>query len=164
MYLFGREFLLGVGISGIGAVFFILAMNLAEVSDDPFGPALAPQWIAVATIVLGVAQAIVAIVGREQATDAPEEVSIGLTIGGFLRACAIVAVGALHMFLFSAVGFMVASIVTLYLLLALFADWRNLKWLAVALVGGIAFHLVFIELMSLYDPNAVLRLRDFGLN
>lgn len=158
-----KDIVVGGLIVAIGAAFLYLAYDLAAGSSDPFGPALAPEWIAVATIVLGAAQAITAFIKRHEGTDASEDMS-SLTAGGFFKAAFVIGVGVVHMVLFTYVGFLIASVATLFLLLALFADWRNPKWLLIAVLGGIAFHLVFIELMSIYDPNAVLRLSDLGLN
>lgn len=155
-----KDSAIGVLIVAIGFAFLYLALELAADSDDPFGPALAPKFIAFGTILLGATQVAMAVAGRH--ADDGAKTPVAFDWPPLFKTTAVIVFGILHMYLFSAVGFLIATIVVLFALFALFGNWRGPKWLALAVAGGIAFHLIFIELMSIYDPNAILRLSDLS--
>lgn len=167
------------GVILIGLFFLwqalIISMGLA---DDVVGPRAVPIFLAATLIALGVLIGIFALFERKRAgADAPQALPEGETAAsleakqaaeedfGFLdsdlkRVFAVIGLGFVYIALFYALGYLLATFISLALMLFVFGNRNILVVLAASLAGALIYQYVFMGLMGLYDPPGQL----FDLN
>ena len=154
---------LGVAVVtvAVGAFFLYQSMLTESIENDVVGPRLVPNFIAIMMMILGAIVGISAlyfnsIKSSELGTDVlhadePDE-AFGFRDSDILRVAGIVLMGIVFLGLFEAFGYLIATLISLVLMLLIFGN-RSLKVIAVlSIVGALVYNYVFMGLMNLHNP------------
>ena len=91
-------------------------------------------------------------VGNATISDADDDKASTVSKAAVFRMAAIIVIGFVYIWLFSATGYLIATAITMPSLLVVFGT-RNAGKVAVLTIGGTAaYYIVFIWLMGVYDP------------
>ena len=166
------EFLSAAVVVGVGIFSLYLAYSIQSFQEGILlGPRLVPLAIAGLGIGLGVLQFTVAWVHRVKSGKAGDSTFSGddkrpaLSKTSVLRMAAILAIGFAYIWLFSAIGYLIATAIAMALLLIVFGT-RNAGKVAVLTIGGTAvYYIIFIRLMGIYNPPGwLINLEMLGLS
>lgn len=122
---------------------------------------LVPIFIAGMIVVLGVLQIIVALVaGRTKNVKGDDssllqkdaESSAALFTPSVLRIILIPVTGFVYIWLFSAIGYLIATTITIAFVLFLFGTRKPGKVAIIAVGGGVSYYFIFIYLIGIYAP------------
>ena len=143
-----RDTAVSFGVIALG-VFFLFQTNLIPPhSSDNFSPDLIPRILSWLLIGLGVLSTAVAMLlpGQNAAEKIVFPVRSALWVAG------VSFIGLAYLFLFIGFGYLVATAITLAIVLFTFGVRNPLHIAATALVGAFAYYFVFVRLMHVYDP------------
>ena len=131
----------GLVLAGLGAGFLAATFDIRLTEAGLIGPRFVPQVVCVLIVVGGLMLALAA--GRAPVGDGPALP---------WRAAVLIGIGLAHVWLMPRVGYAAATVVVAAATLAVFGqrDWRVLA--GGAMLAGLAFHLLFIELMGVFMP------------
>lgn len=152
---------LGVALvtTAVGAFFTYHVSLIEAVSEDAIGPRMIPYFLSITMMVLGGFVGLTALLRNDPALadePAPQPVLTGDSFGfrdsDIAKMVAVVAMGAVYIWLFYAIGYVLSTAVSLALMLVVFGN-RNVKTVVVlSIVGALAYDYLFMNLMGLYDP------------
>ena len=168
------EFLSAAVVVGVGIFSLYLAYSIKSSQEGILiGPRLVPMAIAGLGIGLSVLQFAIAWVRRVKSGKAGDSTFSGTDDGkrpalskpAVLRMAAIIVIGFAYIWLFSATGYLIATVISMALLLVVFGT-RNAGKVAVLTIGGtVAYYIIFIWLMGVYDPPGwLINLEMLGLS
>jgi len=160
-------------VVGVGIIALYLAYTIETFEEEILvGPRLVPMTIAVLGIALSVLQFTVTWVRHVKRDKASDSTNSGVNNGKqsavsktpVLRMAAIIILGFVYIWLFSATGYLIATAIIMASLLVLFGI-RPAGKVAVLTIGGTAvFYIIFIRLMGIYSPPGwLVNLEMFGL-
>ena len=148
-------------VVGVGIFALYLAYTIQTFEEEILvGPRLVPMAIAVLGIALGVLQFAIAWVRPIKSSKAADSTLSGTSEGkqtavsktGILRMAAIIILGFVYIWLFSATGYLIATAIIMASLLVVFGV-RPAGKVALLSIGGTAvFYIIFIRLMGIYSP------------
>ena len=147
----------------VGCFFVYLASQISANDDGGVGPEVVPYFLAFAMIGLGVLIGVSALMfngNNQQRTMTPQELAaheaedeFGFRDSNISRVFAVIGMGGLYIWLFYALGYLLATLISLALMLIVFGN-RNLITVAVlSIIGAMVYQYVFMGLMGLHDPN-----------
>ncbi|MGI9571518.1 MAG: tripartite tricarboxylate transporter TctB family protein [Desulfobulbia bacterium] len=155
---------LGVSLvtMAVGAFFLYQSILTESIEDDVIGPRLVPNFLSIMMIVLGLLIGISALIysskkSTEFAPDSlhgeePEE-SFGFRDSDIKRVAGIVFMGFLFLAFFNAFGYLIATFLSLMLMLLLFGN-RSVKVIVtLSIVGALIYNYIFMGLMNLHNPG-----------
>jgi putative tricarboxylic transport membrane protein len=143
-----RELLVSAGIIALGLFCLFQANAIENTENARVSPALVPailSWLLVGFGVLSMAYRLFL-----SHPDDEERVRVSGRAAGWV--CAVTGLGLLYYFLFQAVGYLLASVLMLGLVLVAFGVRRPFKVVVLSVFGGLAFFLIFIRVLKVYDP------------
>lgn len=156
------------GVTGvvflIAGFFALLAWDINPDSDEAIGPRFAPMFIAVAMLVLGGLISLMAIRenvnGNAQADhaddfippEAYEEDDFGFRDSDIRRVFAVIGCGIAYIAFFFAFGYLVATLLSLFLILLAFGNRKPATLIGLPVIGTVIYQYVFMGLMGLHDP------------
>jgi Tripartite tricarboxylate transporter TctB family len=167
------EFLSAAVVVGVGIFSLYLAYTIKTFEEEILvGPRLVPIAIAVLGISLGVLLFAVTWVGHVKSGKVVDSKLSGISDGkqsslskiAVLRMAAIIVLGFVYIWLFSATGYLIATAITMASLLVVFGI-RPAGKVAVLTIGGTAvYYIIFIQLMGIYSPPGwLINLEMLGL-
>ncbi|MEN8247120.1 MAG: tripartite tricarboxylate transporter TctB family protein [Thermodesulfobacteriota bacterium] len=171
------ELFTAVVVICLGIFFLLQAYQVETVQRALIGPRLVPMEIAGMIIGLGVLQFIVIWVSRaenvkdcdsgtsdSETSPTAAGVSTLVCTAPVFRTLAVIVIGFAYIWLFSATGYLIATAITMALLLVLFGT-RNPTKVALITIGGTAvYYFIFIWLIGIYDPpGTLINLKILGL-
>ena len=143
-----KELLVSLGVIGVGLFFLFQAGLIENLENDEVGPELVPTILSWMLIVLvGLSSAYWMLLSRH---DESERLSFSLS--ALFWIVAITVLGLVYFVLFQAVGYLLSTIAILAVTLVALGIRKPLKVLFLSVFGGVAFFIVFIRLMAVYDP------------
>ena len=138
----------------IGAVFALEAWRIDPRSSEAIGPRFVPLVLAGIMIVGG------ALVGGlawlRDGSAAPPGSGFGFRDSDIRRIAMVVGAGVVYTFAFWAIGYMGATTLAMALVLWVFGVRNPLVLIAVPIVAGIVYQIIFMGLMGLLDPRGEL--------
>ncbi len=148
-------------VMALGAFFLYQSVQTVSIEDDVIGPRLVPNFLSIMMIILGLLVGISALMYRSRTSsdfardsihgDEPEE-SFGFQDTEFIPIAGIVVLGLIFLVLFNAFGYLVATFLSLMLMLFLFGN-RSIKTvLTLSVIGALVYNYVFMGLMNLHNP------------
>ena len=150
-----------IGTIAIGAFFAYQVSLIEAVAQDAIGPRLIPYFLSISMIVLGVLIAISALYynasrAAAAASDAlhaaePEE-DFGFRDSDMLRVFAVIGMGFVYIALFTALGYVISTVLSLALMLLVFGNRKIATIVILSIVGAVIYDYVFMGLMGLHDP------------
>lgn len=136
-------------------------MSTVSIADDLVGPRLVPNFLAISMMVLGLFIGVSAWlyngnIGAAAASDAlhaaePEE-DFGFRDSDFLRVASIVVMGFIYLVFFQAFGYLVATFLSLMLMLIIFGNRNTTTILVLSVIGTLIYNYVFMGMMNLHNP------------
>ncbi len=139
-------------------VFFIFQAFTIETSKEAVGPRTMPMVLAVSLVLGGLWLAIRTMMGK--AGDIKD--GYGFQESDIRRISLVIGCGALFIFLFWAVGYFVALIITFIAMLLTFGVKNWVGMIAGAIVLAFVFQWLFMGVMRLNDPKgAIIDLRPY---
>jgi len=166
------EFFSAIAVICLGIFFLFQAYQVETVQRALIGPRLVPMNIAGMIVGLGILQFIVAWVGGAENVKGCDsepsltaaEVSALVCTAPVFRTLALVVIGFAYIWLFSASGYMIATGITMALLLVLFGTRNPAKVAMITVSGTAVYYLIFIWLIGIYDPPGwLINLEMLGL-
>lgn len=146
----------------VGAFFVYLASSISANDDGGVGPEVVPYFLAAGIIGLGILIGVSAMLFNARGakrTLTPEELAaqeaedqFGFRDSDLGRVAAVIFMGGVYIFLFHAVGYFLATLITLALMLVVFGNRKIVTIALLAVVGALIYHYVFMGLMGLHDP------------
>lgn len=154
---------LGVSLATVlaGLFFFSQASLIDTLSDDFVGPQFFPYALSFITVGIGLFIGASAMYHAsslgplaEEDTSRDEE-KFGFRDSSISRITSVIAVGLLYVGLFYATGYLLATAVSLFLMLVAFGNRSWLTLLVISVAGALFYNFVFIGLMGVYNPPGV---------
>lgn len=143
--------ILGAGVVvAIGIFFLIQAQQVETHQPDLIGPSLVPSVIAGLVILLGLAKGVMAFACPRGGNG--EELSPSQARAVYLKIAAITALGILYLNAFTWFGYLVSTLLILAAILFLFGNRGAFRIGAYAAAGAIAFYILFVGGMGIFDP------------
>ena len=143
-----KELLVSLVVIGMGVFFLWQARMIENFENDPVGPELVPTILSLLMIGLGGLSVVNGLIFSK-----PDGASrIKVSIPALLWIGAVTGFGIIYFFLFLAVGYLLATIVTLGVVLVVFGVRHPAQVLLISVLGGAAYYFIFIRLMRVYDP------------
>ena len=143
-----KELLVSLAVIGMGVFFLSQARIIENFGNDPLGPQLVPTILSWSMIILGGLSALYRSIFPPPTSTAGFRVSIH----SLLQIGIVTGFGLIYLILFLAVGYLLATIVILGTVLMAFGVRRPSQVLLISVLGGLAYYLVFMQLMKVYDP------------
>lgn len=173
---------LGVAAGTIAVGLFFL-WQASEISigmaDDVVGPSAVPYFLAIAIIGLGLIIGAFAFFGAAGGSEASAEPAASTSVAGDAakaetdafgfrdsdlgRVFGVIAIGLVYIALFYAFGYVIATGLTLAMMMVVFGNRNLLVILGTAVVGALAYQYIFMGLMGLHDPPGLLFNLDAAL-
>ena len=155
------EYLSAAVVVGVSIFSLCLAYTIQTFGEEILiDPRLVPMAIALLGIALGVLQFTVTWVRRDKSGKTTDSTFSGtsegkqpaMSITSIFRTAAIIVLGFVYIWLFSATGYLIATAVVMASLLVVF-DVRPAGKIAALTIGGTAvYYVIFIRLMGIYSP------------
>lgn len=154
---------LGVAIVvfAVGAFFLWQASLIDSFATDGIGPGIFPTFLAIAITALSVLVGINAFRLHRRGMDdetgeltpeAAADDAFGFQDSDLVRVFVVIALGFVYVGLFHALGYLLATLLSLAFMLFAFGNRRWGTIIGLAVVGALAYDYVFMNLMGLYDP------------
>lgn len=138
----------------IGIFFAVISWQVNPEADDTVGPRFAPLFLAGLTIFLGFLLGLSAWFDNDslKGLDDIKEDLFGFHDADLTRVAWVVGVGSLHIILFQALGYFLATLLVFPVILYAFGnrDWLTALWMSV--LASIIYQYIFMGLMGLNDP------------
>ena len=161
-----------LGVIALGAFFLYQSVLTESIENDVIGPRLVPNFLAIMMIILGFFIAISALIYNSRRNagfahdslhgDEPEE-SFGFRDSDITRVAGIVFMGILFLVFFNAFGYLLATFLSLILMLFLFGNRSVKVILTLSIVGALIYNYVFMGLMNLHNPGgSLIDLQDYA--
>ena len=139
-------------------LFFIYQASTITASREAVGPRTMPMFLAVSLVLGGFWRGVRALRGKTGDVKA----GYGFLESDLRRIFEVIGCGVLFVFLFWAVGYFVALVVTFISMLLAFGVRSWVKMGVGALLLGFTFQWLFIGIMRLNDPRgAIINLRPY---
>ncbi|HSF95263.1 MAG TPA: tripartite tricarboxylate transporter TctB family protein [Thermohalobaculum sp.] len=160
-----RDFWIGLVVLGFAALYRIEAGKIRlSPLDGPVGAPGLPKLLGLALGILAIVMIVRGLIEHFRGRAAPEtepkvepgEFDASLGLRPHLRAAGILAIGIGYLLLLPVIGYalgIMALILTVSLYIGATLDIRTI---AVAVVGGAAFHLLFVEFLGIPLPKGML--------
>lgn len=168
------ELLSAAVVVGVGIFSLYLASSIESFEEGIMvGPRLVPMAIALLGIGLSVLQFIITWVRRVKSSktadvkfsDSGKGKPSALSMSVVLRMVAIIIIGFAYIWLFSAIGYLIATAITMALLLVVFGTRSPGKVAVLTIFGTAAYYIIFIRLMGIYNPPGwLINLEMLGLS
>ncbi len=159
-------------VASVGLFFLIQAYLIESSQYDLIGPRLVPMVITGLIIGLGALQLALTI-GLRDRSDGTAEISVisegepelpALSRQATIRMAAIIGLGFIYVWLFSATGYLISTALVLAALLVTFGTQAAGKVTVLTIGGAVAYYLIFIKLMGIHNPPGwLIDLGKFGL-
>lgn len=147
-----RELLVAAGVIGLGLFCLSQAHMIENTENARVSPALVPgilSWLMIGFGVLSMAYRLF----FPQQDDAAR---VNISSPAITWVCAVTGFGLVYYVLFQALGYLLATILMLAVVLVAFGVRRPLQVLLLSVFGGLAFFLIFIRGLRVYDPPGTL--------
>jgi hypothetical protein len=151
-----------VVVMAIGGFFAYQVSLIETLSENLVGPKAFPYFLSVAMIVLGALVGVAALYFNfvrdnegndgDGGAEADAEDKFGFADSDKKRVIEVIAMGFVYIWLFHAFGYIIATFISLLLMLLVFRNKKLSTILILSVVGTAAYDYLFMNLMGLYDP------------
>jgi putative tricarboxylic transport membrane protein len=155
------DFLSAAIVVGLGILCLYLAYSIEVFQKVLIGPRPVPMAIAGMIIALGLLQFVVTWATRAKSrkdSDLPVSgkgngESPGLSKPAVVRMTALIIIGFAYIWLFAAIGYLLATAIAMAALLVIFGTHSAAKVVLMTAIGTAVYYIIFIRLMGIYNPS-----------
>jgi len=147
--------IINLSLAIISALFLVLAIQIETTSEDLWGPKIAPLFLAGTLLILSIVASLGPII-RKGARETDEEVDQENSGEGpvpFFKIALVLILGVFYFFAISVLGYLISTIISLFLILLIFENSNLKKISIIAVVGSAIYYLIFIKLLGIFDPG-----------
>lgn len=143
-----RDLLVSLAVVGLGLFFLSQTYLIENIGNDPVGPEFVPTVLSWLLIGLGLLSAVARIIMKE-----PDDATrLTVPLPALLWMGAITGFGLLYFLLFLATGYLLATVIALAVVLVAFGVRSPIQVSLQSVLGGLAYFIIFIRVMKVYDP------------
>jgi len=142
-----------------GGFFTVLAMQIPKDMEEIIGPRSVPLFLGVMMMALGVLISILSVLDDKNdaaadtnGADFSGDDDFGFRDSDIKRVFEVIGCGIVYIALFWAFGYLVATLISLGLMLLAFGNRKLGTLVALPIAGTIIYQAIFMGLMGLHDP------------
>lgn len=152
--------IVNLSLAIVSALFLVLAIQIETSADDLWGPKIAPLFLAGTMLILSVVAALGPILRKgppvsnytegdiEDSEPAPAADPVPV-----IKIVWVLLLGAFYFFAISMIGYLLSTVICLFLILLIFENTNLKKASLVAVVGAAVYYIAFIRVLGIYDPG-----------
>jgi hypothetical protein len=143
----------------IGGFLTYEALQIPAEHEELIGSRTVPLFIAVLIMALGVLISVVTMFEEKNGEDEdeiPAEDEYGFADSDVIRVFQVIGCGVAYIAMFWAFGYLISTLIALFLMLLAFGNRRWRPLILMPLIGTVVYEFVFMGLMGLYDPAGAL--------
>ncbi len=144
------EFIVG----GLGLVISLFCLSLAFSIESVFGSTLEmrmlPVFLSGTMVIISLLVLFKAMNMSSELLVSPEEIETMKAATG--RMFGVIVVGLIYVGLFYALGYVVSTAISMYLVMIVLGNSNHLKLAAIAIFSAVIYQLIFMGMFGFYDP------------
>lgn len=144
------ELIVGISSLSVSSFCLALAFSIESVFGSTFEMRMLPVFLSGTMMVISLLVLFRALTLSNKVSASSEEIRTMKAATG--RMFGVVAVGLIYVGLFYSVGYIVATFLSMYLVMVVLGNSSHIKIALTAIISAVIYQIIFMGLFGFYDP------------